>query len=245
MPAAAPDSARSRSSGYSTSAAGPAVQPLDRDVAARRRAGVASSRASVISASGTSPPHMPEWTAWVRVRTSTSSADQAAQAGGERRHADVPVAGVGDHDDVGLAAGPGASSSSVGQRLGADLLLALDEHRDADGQVVAEARAARRGGRRCRPCRRRRRGRRGGHRARWARTAGSPSRRGRSRAARRGGRRAARWARPPAPACARSPPAARRRRCTMSTRVEALRAEQARDGLGAALDLAVRARGRR
>ena len=28
-------------------------------------------------------------------------ADQAAQAGGERRHADVPVAGVGDDDDVG------------------------------------------------------------------------------------------------------------------------------------------------
>ncbi len=31
------------------------------------------SRLSVISASGTSPPHMPECTAWVRVRTSMSA----------------------------------------------------------------------------------------------------------------------------------------------------------------------------
>ena len=92
------------------------------------------------------------------------------------------------------------SLSSAGQGVGADLLLALDEHRDADRQVVAEhperaevgddaglvvgGAAARRAGRR----------------ARSARTAASPSRRGRSRAGRRGGRRAARSARPPGPA---------------------------------------------
>ena len=34
--------------------------------------------------------------------------DESAQRGGERRHADVPVAGVGDDDDVGAQRRPGA-----------------------------------------------------------------------------------------------------------------------------------------
>ena len=165
-------------------------------------------------------------------------ADQAAQAGGQRGHADVPVAGVGDHDHVGARARRWCCRSSAGERVGADLLLALDEHRDADRQVVADARAARRGGRRSRPCRRRRRGRRAGRRARSARTAGSPSRRGRSRAARRGGRRAAPSARPRGPALcaitAGAPPSA----ADDLDAVEALGAEQLGHRLGAALHLA-------
>ena len=63
-------------------------------------------------------------------------ADQAAQAGGQRGHADVPVAGVGDHDDVGAELVL-VLAQQRGQGVGADLLLALDEHRDADRQVVA------------------------------------------------------------------------------------------------------------
>ncbi len=63
-------------------------------------------------------------------------ADQAAQAGGEGGDADVPVAAVGDHDDVGAE----LLEMLLQQRreaVGADLLLALDEHHDVDRQVVA------------------------------------------------------------------------------------------------------------
>ncbi len=63
--------------------------------------------------------------------------DQAAQAGGEGGLADVPVAGVGDHDHVGGE--PLLVLLQQGrQGVGADLLLALDEHGDAHRQVVAE-----------------------------------------------------------------------------------------------------------
>ncbi len=72
MPGTAPDSARSRSSGYSTSAAGPACRPATATLPSSS-CRLAISRASVISESGTSPPHMPECTAWVSVRTSMSA----------------------------------------------------------------------------------------------------------------------------------------------------------------------------
>ena len=72
MPGTAPDSARSRSSGYSTSAAGPLCRPATATLP-RSSCRLAISRLSVISASGTRPPHMPECTAWVSVRTSTST----------------------------------------------------------------------------------------------------------------------------------------------------------------------------
>ena len=136
MPATAPDSARSRSSGYSTSAAGPACSPSTATLP-RSSCRVAISRASVISESGTRPPHMPECTAWVSVRTSTSIRTRPAQAGGEGGHADVPVAGVGDHDDVGAEVVEVLLQQGR-QGLGADLLLALDEEHDVDRQVVAE-----------------------------------------------------------------------------------------------------------
>ena len=50
-----------------------AVQARDRDVAGVVVQASRSARLRVISASGTSPPHMPEWTAWVSVRTSMST----------------------------------------------------------------------------------------------------------------------------------------------------------------------------
>ena len=62
--------------------------------------------------------------------------DQAAQAGGQGRDADVPVAAVGDHDHVGAQ----LVEVLLQQRreaVGADLLLALDEHHDVDREVVA------------------------------------------------------------------------------------------------------------
>ena len=117
-------------------------------------------------------------------------ADQAAEAGGEGGLADVPVAGVGDHDDV-RGEGVLVGLEQRGQGVGADLLLPLDEERDADRQVVAVDPQRRGGAPRSPPCRRRHRARTGGRRARSARTAGSPTRRGRSPAGRRGGRRAA------------------------------------------------------
>ena len=70
-PGAAPDSARSRSSGYSTSAAGPLCSPLIATLPSSS-CRLAITRLSAISESGTRPPHMPECTAWVSVRTSMS-----------------------------------------------------------------------------------------------------------------------------------------------------------------------------
>ena len=137
--------------------------------------------------------------------------DQAAQARGQGGHADVPVAGVRDHDDVGAEVVE-VLLQQCRQRLGADLLLALDEEDDVDRQVVAEDPQ---------------RGEVGGDAGLVVGGAAaveavaplgrlerrrSPSRRGRSRAGRRGGRTAARSARHPVPSCARSPPGRRRRR---------------------------------
>jgi hypothetical protein len=61
---------------------------------------------------------------------------QAAQAGGQGRHADVPVAAVGDHDDVGAEVVVVLFQQGR-EAVGADLLLALDEHHHVDRQVVA------------------------------------------------------------------------------------------------------------
>ena len=63
--------------------------------------------------------------------------DQAAQAGGQRGLADVPVARVGDHDDVGREAVL-VGVEELDEGVGADLLLALDEHDEVDRQLVAE-----------------------------------------------------------------------------------------------------------
>ena len=62
---------------------------------------------------------------------------QAAQAGGEGRDADLPVAGVGHDDHVG------AQQFAVGfqeraERRGAGFLLALEEEGHAQAQIVAE-----------------------------------------------------------------------------------------------------------
>ena len=53
--------------------------------------------------------------------------------------ADVEVAGVGEHDDVGRHLGPGTSSRKLAQVLGADLLLALDDELHVEGQRPARA----------------------------------------------------------------------------------------------------------
>src|SRR5262249_43733451 len=63
--------------------------------------------------------------------------DQATQPGGECRPADVPVTGVGDHDDVGGQIVVVLPQQGL-QRVGAILLLALDEDDDADRQRVTE-----------------------------------------------------------------------------------------------------------
>ena len=136
MPGTAPDSARSRSSGYSTSAAGPECRPATATLP-RSSCSVEIRRARVISESGTRPPHMPEWTAWVRVRTSTSIRTRPRRL---MVRAGTPMSQlprVGDHDDVGAE----VVEVLLQQRreaVGADLLLALDEEHHVDRQVVAE-----------------------------------------------------------------------------------------------------------
>ena len=64
-------------------------------------------------------------------------ADPSAQRRGERRDADAPVRRVGEHDHVGREALTVAFEEPAEIRR-ADLLLALDEHRHADRQVVTE-----------------------------------------------------------------------------------------------------------
>ena len=135
-PGATPDSARSRSSGYSTSAAGPLCSPATATLPASSWR-LAITRLSVISASGTRPPHMPECTAWVSVRTSTSARTRP------RRlvvSAGSPMSQLPE-SAITITSARSSSWCFVEQRregARADLLLALDEHRDVDRQVVAE-----------------------------------------------------------------------------------------------------------
>ena len=137
--------------------------------------------------------------------------DQAAQAGRERRDADVPVSRVGDDDDV-RGQPVAVLAQQIGEGLGGDLLLALDEEPHGDRQVIAQGaerahvhRDPRLVVGRAPAVEARRRGR-------WARTAGCPSRPGRSPAGHRGARKAGRPERPRVPSARRSRPAGRRHR---------------------------------
>ena len=140
MPGAPPDSARSRSSGYSTSAAGPLCRPAIATLPASSWR-VAITRLSVISASGTRPPHMPEWTAWVRVRTSMSTRTRP------RRlvvSAGTPMSQLPESAITMTSASRRSwyLPSSAGERVGADLLLALDEERTVTGRSSPKTRSA-------------------------------------------------------------------------------------------------------
>ena len=115
----------------------------------------------------------------------------AAQRRRQRRLADLPVAAVGDDDRVGVESSVFAATK-CSSAAAARLLLALDDHLDADRRAAAPARAARRRAWRCPTCRRRCRGRRACRRARSARRAASPRRPRARRAGCRSGRRAAR-----------------------------------------------------
>ena len=115
------------------------------------------------------------------------------------------------------AAAPVCSSSSCGQGRRADLLLALDEHRHADGQVIAQRTDRGQMGSDPRLVIGSAAARTVGRRARSARTARSPSRRVRRSAGRHGARRAGRSGRRQALACARSPTAGRRAQSTSCT----------------------------
>ena len=64
-------------------------------------------------------------------------ADEAAQAGRERRDADVPVSRVRDHDDV-RGQPVVVLAQQLGEGPGSDLLLALDEEPHGDRQVIAQ-----------------------------------------------------------------------------------------------------------
>ena len=87
-------------------------------------------------ASGTRPPHMPEWTPWPRVRTSmsarTSPRSDVVRAGSPMSQ--LPESAITITSARSLS---WCSFSSAGRRVGADLLLSLDEHHDVDRQVVA------------------------------------------------------------------------------------------------------------
>ena len=129
------DSARSRSSGYSTSAAGPWKRPATATLPASSWR-LAITRLSVMIASGTSPPHMPEWTPWPSVRTSMSARTRPRS---EVVSAGSPMSQLPESAITITSARSSSwcSFSSAGQRVGADLLLALDEEHDVDRQVVA------------------------------------------------------------------------------------------------------------
>ena len=96
----APDSARSRSSGYVDVRGRAADQPLDGHVA-----GVVVQRGQQPAQRHQGVRHQPAPHARVHGVAERTDLDvgphQSAQAGGQRRYADVPVAGVGDDDHVG------------------------------------------------------------------------------------------------------------------------------------------------
>ena len=126
-PAVAPDSARSRCLGVDDVGGGAAVESVDGDVAGvvvQRRDEPAEGDQRV---GDEAAPHAGVDGVGERADLDVG-ADQAAQAGGEGGLADVPVAGVGDHDDVG---GEPVLMGREQRRqgLGADLLLPLDEQR--------------------------------------------------------------------------------------------------------------------
>ncbi len=79
---------------------------------------------------------MPEWTAWVRVRTSTSTRTRprrlVVRAGTPMSQ--LPLSAI---TMTSARSSSRCCFSSAGQAVGADLLLALDEHHDVDRQVVA------------------------------------------------------------------------------------------------------------
>ena len=107
---------------------------------------VAMRRASRVGASSTGPPNMPGVHGVVQDLDLDGAVHQAAQAGGQRRDADLPVAGVGHHDHVG------AQQFAVGfqegpERRRAGLLLAFEEEGHAEAQVVAQHPGHRRVGR--------------------------------------------------------------------------------------------------
>ena len=101
MPGRRPDSARRRSSGYSTSAAGPLCEARDRDVAGVVVEGGDEAAERHERVRDQAAPHAGVHGVGERADLDVGP-DQAAEAGGQRRYADVPVAGVGDDDDVGL-----------------------------------------------------------------------------------------------------------------------------------------------
>ena len=95
--------------------------------------------------------------------------DQAAEAGGQRGDADLPVAGVGDDDHVGAQQFPVGFEEGA-ERRGAGFLLAFEEEGHAEAKVVAQhaghGRVGSDVGQDRRPCRRPRRVRRDARRVR-------------------------------------------------------------------------------
>ena len=119
--------------GVSTSAAGAEARPSTAGLPSSVHS-VASSFVSAMMASGTRPPHMPEWTACVSVRTSTSTRIRPRRLVVSEG---TPMSQFPDrrYDDVAPAGRTGAAGR---EGRGGDLLLALDEEPHGDRQVIAQ-----------------------------------------------------------------------------------------------------------
>ena len=135
-PSSRPASSRSFSSGYAGVSAVVAREPLDGD-----RAVVVVQRGEQADRGEhrirhRSPEH-PGVRGVVEGANREAEGDVAAQPDGEGGSVDVPVVGVGDDDHVGgelvLVLG-----EEVGERARAELLLALDEDREAQVEVGAD-----------------------------------------------------------------------------------------------------------
>ena len=98
---------------------------------------VASNRHRAVKASGATPPYAPEWTAWSSVRTSTT---QSASPRSVVVNAGSPTAQFPESAITYASATRRSRSAGQdrGQRRGADLFLALDEHRHADRRTTRE-----------------------------------------------------------------------------------------------------------
>ncbi len=98
---------------------------------------LASSRTSALSASGTTPPHMPECRPWSSVATSTT---QSASPRSDTVSDGISVLQLSESamTMTSAASRSRCAASSAAQRRRAGLLLALDEDRDAHRRVAAE-----------------------------------------------------------------------------------------------------------
>ena len=133
-PSSRPASARSCASSYSGVSRSALRSPSTATEPSAAHS-VSRSRMAASIASGTAPPYMPECDACARVSMRRLKATAPRSATVMRRRLEVPVAGIGDDDRI-RGEQVAVLAEEVRERARRPLLLALDEHGDAEVEVA-------------------------------------------------------------------------------------------------------------